>query len=40
MEQSNIEVVTIAVTDLKPAAYNPRRWNDKQTAALKESISR
>lgn len=40
MEQSNIEVVTIAVTDLKPAAYNPRRWNDEQTAALKESISR
>lgn len=30
----------MAVADLKPAAYNPRRWNDEQTAALKESISR
>lgn len=40
MKQENIEVVTVAVADLKPAAYNPRIWNDEQTAALKESISR
>lgn len=40
MKQSNIEVVTISVTDLKPAAYNPRVWNDEQADALKESIRR
>lgn len=40
MKQNNIEVVTVAVTDLKPAAYNPRVWSEEQTTALKESISR
>lgn len=40
MKQSNIEVVTVPVTDLKPATYNPRSWSDEQTAGLKESISR
>lgn len=40
MKNTNIEVVTISVTDLKPATYNPRTWNEEQTTALKESISR
>lgn len=40
MKQSNIEVVTVPVTDLKPATYNPRSWSKEQTTALKESMSR
>lgn len=40
MKKSNIEVVPVPVTDLKPATYNPRSWNDEQTVGLKESITR
>ncbi|HMO78147.1 MAG TPA: DNA methyltransferase [Candidatus Paceibacterota bacterium] len=40
MNNKNIEVVTVSVTDLKPAEYNARCWDGEQTAALTESISR
>lgn len=40
MPTNNIEIVSVPVGDIKPAAYNPRTWNDEQTAALKESITR
>lgn len=37
-EKYKIEYV--AVEDLTPADYNPRKWSDKQLADLKESIKR
>ncbi len=40
MIKQNIEVFTVLVKDIKPATYNPRTWNEEQTAALKESITR
>lgn len=40
MKTNNIQVVTVSVHDLKPATYNPRTWDESQTAALKESITR
>ena len=35
-----LKVSYLPVDSLKPAAYNPRRWSESQTAALKESITR
>ena len=40
MKSKNIEIVTVLVSDLKPAMYNPRTWNEEQVSALKESITR
>lgn len=40
MTKTNIEIVTVLVADLKPSAYNPRKWDDEQVEALKQSISR
>lgn len=37
MPQLNIVYVSIA--DLKPSAYNPRKWNQPQVEALKQSIN-
>ncbi len=36
----DIAIVAVPVSSLKPAAYNPRTWNQDQEEALKESISR
>lgn len=36
----NLDIVYVAIGDLKPAAYNPRKWNEAQAAALRESITR
>lgn len=32
--------MSVSVNEIKPATYNPRTWNEDQTAALKESITR
>lgn len=37
---NTLEVVYVAITQLKPATYNPRKWNTTQTEALQESIKR
>lgn len=37
---ASIQITYVPLGDLKPAAYNPRKWNDSQIAALKESIGR
>lgn len=37
---AKIKIVHVPIEDLKPSAYNPRKWNDSQTASLKESIKR
>lgn len=36
----NLNITYVAVGELKPSAYNPRRWSKDQLAALKESITR
>jgi DNA modification methylase len=36
--EHKINIVQVQVGDLKPADYNPRKWDDKTTAQLKESI--
>lgn len=35
-----LKVIYVPITELKPAAYNPRKWNEEQIAALKESVKR
>ena len=37
---NNLNIVYVPISDLKPSDYNPRRWNEAQIAALKESIQR
>src|SRR3989338_9932058 len=41
MDKNNsLQIVQVAVSTLKASEYNPRRWNESQTEALKESIRR
>lgn len=40
MSNKNITIVNVPVSILKPAAYNPRKWDKEQETALKESIKR
>lgn len=35
-----MEIINVRVNDLKPAAYNPRKWSVKASEDLKESIKR
>ncbi len=35
-----LTIVRVPVKELKPSAYNPRKWDDKAIADMKESISR
>jgi len=35
-----INIVYVPIEDLKPSAYNPRKWNESQIESLKESIKR
>ncbi len=39
MEKSNIEIVNVAIGDLLPAEYNPRKWDKTAVENLKESIT-
>lgn len=36
----NLHIVYVPIGSLKPSTYNPRKWSDSQTDALKESITR
>lgn len=36
----NIKIIYVPISSLKPSAYNPRKWNDSQVNALRESIAR
>ncbi|MBI2669527.1 MAG: DNA modification methylase [Candidatus Yanofskybacteria bacterium] len=40
MDTQKLSVVYVPVSQLKPAAYNPRKWNQSQTEALTESMKR
>lgn len=35
-----LKIVQVDVSQLKPAAYNPRKWSDEAISGLKESINR
>lgn len=37
---ASLQITHVPIGNLKPAAYNPRKWNETQITALKESISR
>lgn len=38
--QQELKIQTIRISELNPAAYNPRKWSDQAIAGLKESIRR
>lgn len=38
--ENNLKVDYISITDLNPAEYNPRKWDDEAVKNLKESIKR
>tara|TARA_B100000745_G_scaffold74241_1_gene44777 strand:- start:12510 stop:13850 length:1341 start_codon:yes stop_codon:yes gene_type:complete len=40
MKNIDLEVVNVLIDAIKPAAYNPRTWDESQADALKESITR
>ena len=40
MEKNKLAVQYVAVNILKPAAYNPRRWDEAAKSQLKESIKK
>lgn len=40
MEKQNLQVTYVAINLLKPSDYNPRKWDEKALADLKESIKR
>lgn len=40
MKSNKLTVHTVAISDLKPATYNPRKHSDEQLKQLKESIKR
>ncbi len=39
-EQQNLNIKYVAIGDLHPASYNPRKWNQEAKEQLKESIKR
>lgn len=36
----NLNIVYVPISELKPSEYNPRKWNEAQITALKESLQR
>lgn len=40
MVDNNLKIVMVAIGLLKPAEYNPRKWDEAAISGLKESISR
>lgn len=39
-EDKKLEIVSVAISDLKPSEYNPRKMTEKQEADITESIKR
>lgn len=37
---SSLRIVTVPIKELRPAPYNPRKWNEEQLETLQESLSR
>lgn len=40
IQDQNIKIMQVPVSELNPAAYNPRKWDNAATDALTESIKR
>ncbi|RJQ35554.1 hypothetical protein C4566_00585, partial [Candidatus Parcubacteria bacterium] len=40
MTKQTLNIVQVLISELKPNTYNPRKWSDRQTKDLKESIKR
>jgi DNA modification methylase len=40
MENRNLKIVYVPINELKPSEYNPRKWNDKIIADIKNSITK
>lgn len=40
MQKQNLKIEYVPITQLKPAQYNPRKWNEDTTKQLTESIKR
>lgn len=40
MNQAELKIYQVAITDLNPATYNPRKWDESAIKNLKESIKR
>jgi len=38
--EKKLQMVTVSIADLKPADYNPRKWDEKSLSDLKTSIKR
>ncbi len=38
--ETKLEIQYLAIADLKPAAYNPRKWDDNAMTQIKESLTR
>lgn len=36
---NNLKINYVSITDIRPSEYNPRKWNDTQLEALKQSIT-
>lgn len=36
----DLKIVYVPIAELKPSEYNPRKWNESQVVALRESIAR
>ena len=39
-QPATIKIVSVPINELNPAPYNPRQWDEKQTAQLRTSIER
>jgi ParB-like chromosome segregation protein Spo0J len=37
---NDLKIVYVPINNLKPSEYNPRKWNESQANALRESITR
>ena len=40
MVKSSLKIVDVEINELKPSAYNPRKWNETSIANLRESIKK
>ena len=40
MQKTDLKIQKVKIADLKPSAYNPRKWSEDKTEQLKESIQR
>lgn len=37
---AQLNIIYVPISELKPSTYNPRKWSEEQTKALRESIKK